>query len=463
MDFISVNGIIIFTFLLALGGVGVYHSRQIKTGEDFALAGRRLGPSVLIGTLVATWIGTGSIFGNAEFTFMHGVAGFFLPFAGALGMVVLSYLAPKARAIQADSVPEILKIRFGRGAQMIGALALIGAYLIIVSYQFRAGATVASRLLPGLSADFLPIGFAIFIILYTVIGGMVSVAWTDFVNGILMATGLIAALVWTWFTWDPQVQPIPAEMKVASGGQPPIAWVGFLLPSFLLILGDANLYQRFMSSESPKTARRSAWGMFVGVVVLECAVIGLAFFGRLMLDTPPDNPAHVIIVMADELLPAAIGILILATATAVIITTADSYLLGASTSVAVDFAKGLKSPHIQRVIVVVLGLAALGLAYLSDEYFSVALYAYTLYGASLTPAVICALLFPRIPGKAVVAGMAAGLGTAIGWRVWEHFGLPEVLSVWDPVLPALAANVGALALFALILPASKTDSSVSTS
>lgn len=456
-------------FLVFLTFLGIWHSRKIKTGEDFALAGRRLGFGVLVGTLVATWIGTGSLFGNAEFTYEHGLCALFLPLAGGIGILLLSILAPRARGLPAGSVPQILRMRFGRAAQLIGAFALIGAYLIIVSYQFRAGEKVAARLLPVIPADSalyisghdlrILVGFAVFIILYTVLAGMVSVAWTDLINGILMTVGLISALLWVAFHWDPNTQPIPDDLRLIGGGESPVAWIGFMLPAFLLVLGDANLHQRFMSASSPKTARFSAFGMFVGVVVLEFVVIGLALFGRLMLKEQLANPGHVIVELAFNQLPWGIGLMIMASATAVIITTADSYLLGAATSVAVDLHSGLTTPWKQRVIVMGVGLLALGIAFVSDKYFSVALYAYTLYGATLTPAVVCALLLPRTPRAAVVWGMASGLGVALLWRMAETYSmLPAALESVDAVLPALFANVLVLVVLTLSLgPAEPRD------
>ncbi|MCP3902203.1 MAG: sodium:solute symporter family protein [Planctomycetes bacterium] len=442
---------VILAFLTVLAAVGVLHARRVRTAEDFTLAGRRLGPGVVIGTLVATWIGTGSIFGNAEFTFEHGVAGLFLPLSGAAGILALAFLAPRVRAIPAGSVPEILGQRFGRAAQLIGAVALIGAYLVIVSYQYRAGAAVAARIFPTIPPGALLVGFAAFIVLYTALAGMLSVAWTDFVNGILMAIGLIAALVWALTHWDPATTPIPEPLREPSGGLSPGSWIGIMLPAFLLVLGDANLHQRFMSADSARTARRAAIGMFVGVLVLEIVVISLALLSTVMLPATPENPGHCILDLAYTGLPPVIGILIVATVTVVILTTADSYLLGASTSVAVDLGPGLRSPKQQRIIVIALGIAALGLAYTSNRFFDVALYAYTLYGASLTPAVLCALLLPRVPGRAVVSGMAAGLGTALIWKgLLEADLLPGALAGIDAVLPALLMNLFSLVVVGVV-------------
>ena len=161
----------ILCFLAALTAVGAWYARRVRTAEDFALAGRKLGAPILVGTLVATWMGTGSLFGNAEFAVTYGVSAFLLPVASAVGIVVLTFLAPRARALPAQTVPQILGIRFGMTAQRLAAVTLIGAYLIIVSYQYRAGSAFAVRLFPGTEKWMLTVGFAFFVILFTALAG----------------------------------------------------------------------------------------------------------------------------------------------------------------------------------------------------------------------------------------------------------------------------------------------------
>ncbi len=432
-------------FLAALTALGAWYTRRVRTAEDFALAGRKLGAPILVGTLVATWTGTGSLFGNAEFAVTNGVSAFLLPVASAVGIVVLTFLAPRARALPAQTVPQILGIRFGMTAQRLAAVTLIGAYLIIVSYQYRAGAAFAARLFPGAEAWMLTLGFAFFVILFTALAGMFSVAITDVVCGGVMIVGLLVALALVLGDARDADVALPPAMRQAWGGKNAVFWLGVMLPGFLLILGDANLHQRFLSARDPATARRSAVGMFFGVLVVDWAIIGLALLGGLLLATPPANPGHIIVDVAFELVPAGIGMLIAAAGFAVILSTADSYLLATATSTAGDFADRWRRPRWQRVLVVVLGLAALGLAFTSDEFFSVALYAYTLYGASLTPAVLLALLRPKTAPATVIAGIAAGLGAALLWKLllWQEM-LGSPWNELEPVIPALTANVCAM-------------------
>ncbi len=433
---------VIAAFLIGMTAIGLWHARRVRSAEDFALGGRRIGAPVLAGTLIATWIGTGSLFGNTEFTYQNGVAGFFLPLSGVAGMLVLAYLAPRVRELPATSVPQILGLRFGRATQVLGAVALILAYLVIVSYQYRAGAAVAERIFPGLDQTALRIAFAAFVILYTALAGLTSVALTDVVNGIVLSIGLLVGLGLAWNGWNPQLHPFDAEMLRPWAGIGAVGWISLLLPPFLLIMGDANMYQRFMAANSPAAARRAAFGAFAGLLVLESTIIGVALLGRVMLPTRLSNAGDVIIEMAFTVFPPVVGLLLAATAIAVIISTADSYLLACSTSAAMDLVGKTVSPAPQRVLVIVFGVFALLPAFLWEEFLSVALYAYTLYGASLTPAVLAALLRPATSSRAVLGGMIAGLGTALVWKLLLDTGVfAGTLAGVDPVLPALGANV----------------------
>ena len=74
---IYLNVILVYLFILM--GVGIYKSRKIHTQTDFAVAGRKLTPWILVGTMLATWIGTGSILGNAGKTYETGMAALILP------------------------------------------------------------------------------------------------------------------------------------------------------------------------------------------------------------------------------------------------------------------------------------------------------------------------------------------------------------------------------------------------
>jgi SSS family transporter len=467
---------LLIAYLAILLLVGAWKARTLRDRDDFHLAGRSLGATVLAGTLIATWIGTGSIFGNAEEAYSVGLATWLLPLAGAAGIFVLWRLASRLRSNTHVTVQDLLEERFGPGARIMGTIALIAGYIVIVSYQYRAGAAVLRYAAPELTETTAVCLVAFIVILYTALAGMASVARTDLVNGVLMTFGVLAVLAVQLVHFGGPagvIEALPAGHQQTSGHYPPIKILSILLPAFLLVLGDANLYQRFFSAKDPGTARRSALWMLGGVLLLEYAILALALCGRARVEagdiSAPAHAAHIVIhlAFADPLLPVWLGALLLATVVAVIVSTADSYLLSPATSLVRDvwerFGPGdAASTHpllLGRTAVLILGLIALGIAFTSDSFFDLALFAYTLYGATITPALLAALFWPRATARGALLGMLTGLTTALAWRFIIQAALlhgltpgsstHDLISSTDAVIPALLAATIALVGFSL--------------
>ncbi len=466
-------------YLVVLIGVGAVKARKVKSQEDFSLAGRGLPTFVLVGTLLATWIGTGSIFGNAQETFSVGTAAFLLPIAGGLGIVALYLLAPRIRRFGQFTIQDILEARFGPAARVFGTVTLLLAYVIIVSYQYRAGSAVLEQMVPDLGRATAICTVAAFVILYTALAGMFSVAYTDVANGILMAIGLafaIPLLLDETGGFGAALDALQPEQRSVFGHYGWITLINVLLPPFLLLVGDANMVQRFFSARNPKSARTSAAWMFGGVLVLECAIILVALLGAALvaqgkLETSDGVGRHIVVDVAFAVLPSFVGALLVGTVVAVVVSTADSYLLSPATSMVRDvYQRFLRpdadEPHVVlvgRVVVVALGFVALALAFTSDEFFSVALFAYTIYGAGITPALLAAYFWRRATAPAAVASMVTGVGTALVWKGmtsgWIAAGPIEPLIIWaidrgmDAVIPAVVVSFGVLIVVSLLTPA----------
>ena len=87
----------IFIYLIFLTIIGVRKYNKIQNQNDFALAGKNLSSPILLGTMLATWIGTGSILGNAGKAYEIGISAIILPLGGLFGIYVLSIIAPKVK------------------------------------------------------------------------------------------------------------------------------------------------------------------------------------------------------------------------------------------------------------------------------------------------------------------------------------------------------------------------------
>lgn len=456
--------LVVLAYLLGLLAVGAWKARRVRTQADFTLAGRGLGVFVLFGTMLATWIGTGSVFGNSEKTAEVGIAAWVLPLGGVLGILALAPIAPRARRFAGFTVQDILEARYTPTARVLGTVTLILAYVTIVSYQYRAGGAVLHHLAPSISPEHATIAAAVFVIAYTVLAGMISVAYTDVVNGMLMLAGFAVTLPLLWIRVggaEGLRAALPPEKLLAIGPLPAREIVALTLPSFLLVLGDANMYQRFFSARDPATAAKAVRWLAVGVLVMEAAIIGSAWIGS-ALTGPLDNPGHVLVFVARDHLPVAVGSLLLATIVAVILSTADSYLLVPATCLVRDILQRFLLRNADerqlvlasRVAVVALGVLAWGLTRTSDRFLAVALYAYTMYGAGITPSLLAAFLWPRATSTGAVASISTGIVVTIGWETFGGRILPGV----ETVYPAAALSVAALVVGSLLTPAPRNAS-----
>lgn len=473
--------VVVALSMLALVAVGLIKARQVHDQAGFALAGRSLSPLVLVGTLLATWTGTGSIFGNAEQAYEVGLPALILPLAAAAGIVVLVVMIPGVRARGRFTLQDVLEQRFGPAARVLGTLTLVAAYLVIVSYQLRAAAvvleTVAGHALTEMAPDdpwrdlivdaHVPIlvGVALLIGLYTALAGLMSVALTDTLNGLLMVGGVAAALplvVHAVGGWDQVVAGLPEGGRQLGGHYSLPGVVSVLLPSFLLLVGDANLHQRFLAAPSAAAARRAAWLLIPGVLLIDGLILLTALAGRALLPEL-EEPGQVILQVALVGLPDVLGALLVAAILAIIVSTADSFLLSSSSALVHDVYRRFLRPDLGdreavracRLAVALLTAVALGLAFTSDRFFDVALFAYTLYGVGITPVLLAALFWRRATPAGALASMVTALTTALAWEIgggeaWAaaHLGLPEDARV-GAVIPAVL--VAGLVLVAVSL------------
>ena len=121
----ALDQLVCLGYLVALVGVGLWRGRKVDTQDEFVVGGRRMSTFVLIGTLLATWIGTGSVLGGAGLAYRVGFSALWFS-AGAWSAIVILYLiAGRARAFAQYTVPDMLEARYGPAARILGTLVTI--------------------------------------------------------------------------------------------------------------------------------------------------------------------------------------------------------------------------------------------------------------------------------------------------------------------------------------------------
>ena len=453
--------IAVIIYVLLLMGVGIYKSRSIKTQDDFMVAGRKTSTLFLVGTLVSTWIGTGSLFGGAGLAFRMGFAQLWMSAGAWLAIIIVYFLAHRVRRISEYTVPDILEKRYNSTARILGTVIIIIAYLTIAGYQFRAGGRLLNILL-GIDPR---IGGAIacgVVIIFTVVAGMLSIMSIDIFNALMKTFGMIIALPLVYFAIGgaEQVAKLPAD-RFEIFGQNDWVWaMGVFFPTFFLLLGESSMYQKFFSAKDESSARKAVIGMVIGVVVLETllcvlAVVGSSKYFTLQPFANPDGTLDkattetIILQLARFDLPLIAGMILLCAAVAMMLSTATSFLMIPSTNVTRDIYQRFINPQIsqttivrfQRIAIVILGVIAYVVASFFKSILDMAFTAYTMVGAGITPALLAAFLWKRVTIQGGVASIIAGLGVPLVITI-ANFILTEPLMDTDYIiLPSAAASI----------------------
>lgn len=461
-------------YLLVLTGIAAWRSRQVKNHADFTVAGRTLSPWVLVCTMLAVWIGTGSIVGNAGKAYESGLATLLVPLGSVLGIVVLCFIAPRARVQDVYSVPELIDHRYGRTARLLAVFALVTAYMVIVSYQFNALGAVLNTILTDASGRSLltpgqgTLAAAVFVTALATLAGLLSLASADIVNGIIITGTLFIALPLLWGRAG-GLPGISAAYEAMGKGEhlriggvfSGVELVNFCLPAFLLVMGDANQYQRFFASRNARGARSAVIVLVFAVWLIESLIILEAWIASSLIPHP-EQGRYVLIYAARDLLPAAVGILFMITIVGIILSTANSFLLIPATTVTRDIYVSLLHPEadarrvifVNRALVVVFGVIGylVSLAFAADTtIFEKALYAYTIYGVSITPCLVASFFWKRATPAGAIASILSGVALTL---LWGEVIQPRLGGGWlgqmDAVLPAMAVSIIALVAGSLL-------------
>ena len=428
-------------YTLAIVGVGLYSAKFAScTTSDYLLARKGLGGWVTALSASASsesgWVTLGLV-GTA---FNEGLAAIWVAPGCLMGYIFnWWFMAKPIQKYSADkeiyTIPDLLASIYNKKAMAIRWISVIVIFFMMTAYvgaQFNAAGKAFEAVFHIKYQLGVLIGMLI-VVVYTFSGGFRAVAWTDFVQGLLMWLALVILPViviahaggWsemfaTLRSYNPDLVNITSKKVGFAALGLIIGWLGIGLG----YPGQPHILLRFMAAKDEKailTGRIVAmvWGVlvFTGAVFLGLAT--RAVFGTL------GDAEQALPIIAIQLLPGVIAGLMLAAVLAAICSTADSQLLVASSSISHDLyarltGKNLDSRHtimIDRLAVAVLGILAMVLALTADRViFSFVLYAWAGLGAAFAPPLILGMLWKKATASGAIAGMIVGFVTVVIWK-----------------------------------------------
>ena len=442
--------IVFILYLLCMLSIGVFFFfRDRKGGEKtFFLGDRKMGAWVGALSAGASDMSAWVLMGLPTSVYAFGLGKIWIP-VGLVAGYTASWLieAPRLRrfsivAGDAITIPQYLSNRFlakSKELQVICAVVFLLAYTVYAASSIKACGTLFHKVIgmDSMEAMFL----AVFIVVgYTFMGGFSAVCWTDFFQGLLILGAMLLAPIFALFVLEFSGDAIDASSHYwnpAADWRDVVSGLAWGLGYF----GMPHIIIRFMSISSQKTLKRSAWiGIAWTVLILIFAAL-IGIIGRLDFGMDADMTKNelVFIQMVRRIFPGVISGILLSAVLAASMSTADSQLLSASSSLASDVYKPIIRKNkasdrellwIGRFVVLAVAVVALVIAANpnSGSIMGLVENAWGLFGAAFGPTILLSLFWRKFNFAGAVTGIVAGAAIDICWLVFlKQTGIYEIL------------------------------------
>jgi SSS family solute:Na+ symporter len=457
---LNIHLALLIIYSVGLVAIGLWVARLVKGAGDFFVAGRQLSATLIFSTVLASNIGAGTTVGAAGVSYRDGISGWWWNGAAALGSVALAlWIGPRIWKIASEhnlfTAGDYLELRYGPAVRgVIAALIWVGT-LSILAGQLLAGAAVL-RVVAGISDTSGIVISALVMGVYFVAGGLLSSAWVNAVQLLVLLVGFIVAVPIVLakagglaaFT-APTLPPTFTDVFYSAGPLSGWTFVVAFTPAFVVSPG---LIQKAYGAISARAVRI---GILAAAIVQAMFAFAPTLLGMSARVISPEiaNPNLVLPTVLLEQLPTALGALGLAAIFSAEVSTCDAILFMLSTSLSKDLYKRFIAPtatdaQVLRVarLAAVAGamggvLFALQLRTIAD---ALAIF-YSLLGVSLFVPVIGGLFIHRAATAHALGAIVVGVLT----RLVLQYAPGASRYAWaDPTLVGIGA--AAAAFFALL-------------
>lgn len=422
-------GLSIIVYLVFMFALAIWANKQVHTTEDFLVAGRRLPLSMAWATLLATWFGAGTLLTATDEVAKHGLQKIALePLGAGLCLIIAGlFYARKLWEMKLCTLSDFFERTFGPKAEVISAVVMCPGFFGWIAAQLVALAGIL-HLFFGIPISVGIIVIAVVCTVYTMIGGMLSVTLTDFVQIILILVGLVMLAFSAYSTFgggsfaagitklmeqtDPQsLVVVPHETAAAF-----IGWISILLVGSLGNIPGQDLTQRIFSSRSGKTAK---WACIIAgtmYIVFGMIPMSLGLLGKLMLR--PDVTFPILPDLAQRMLPPYISVVFVLLVLSAVMSTIDSAILAPAGVIAQNILKKpvkgrISDMRLNHIGVVFVAGVSLCFAFMGDSAYELLASAYAVGLVGMFVPLTLGLHFGARNEKGAIASMVGGLSVFI--------------------------------------------------
>jgi sodium/proline symporter len=455
-------------YKVVLIAIGLWATRRNRDDADFFLGGRRLGGFIAALSASASSSSAWTLLGVSGAAFAWGISALWLFPATLLGFLInWLWVAPRLWRLSGETgsitLTELLASDAEEGARraivVLSSLAILFAFLFYIAAQFQAAGNAFAASFGLSPRTSIAIGAAI-IVAYTLLGGFWAVSVTDSVQGLLMAASAIILPV-VALTAVGGGTALVAGLEAHPGAHgmsmtreyPGLLGLGFVLGTLGIGLGypgQPHVVNRFMALRDGTALARGRVIAIGWAVIIYSGMLLLGLSARVLFNGIPDGE-QVLFHAANSLLPAAVAGVMTAAVLSAIMSTADSQLLVAASSVSWDLRRLRRGSEARpsrgladtRAVVVAVSLVAMTLAIFAPAtIFSRVLFAWHALGSAFGPVLMLRLAGRPAGGKATVASIATGFGLTVAFYL-----MPDAPGDWvERLVPFFAAATVAMAV-----------------
>lgn len=348
-------GIVIAYFLVVLF-IGFAVAKRNKTGEELFLGGRTFTWSLIGLSIFASNISSSTIIGLSGVAYSSGVVQSVYEWMSGIPLIVAAAIfIPMYLRAKITTIPEFLQLRYdARSRNFFSAMTIFMSVVIEMAGGLYAGAIVLQSFIPDLVVWQTTLFLALFAGLYTAVGGLRAVVYTDAIQAVILIIGctfLTYALYRELgFDWNRVLASVPEGhlSMVRPLDDPTLPWAGLLIGvpfmSFWYFTTNQFIVQRILGS---KNIRHARWGMMFAGFLKIIPLFMMVIPGVLAISVIPglDNPDMVFPTAMKQFLPVGLMGLVLAGLVSAIMSSVDSILNSSSTLIVMDFVQPRK-PHL---------------------------------------------------------------------------------------------------------------------
>lgn len=402
--------------------IGWWANKRVTTTADFIVAGRQLPLWVLWASTFATFWCAGVVLGAAEEAYKGGIIDVIAdPYGGGVCLILTGlFFIRSMRRMKCTTPSDFYEARYNKTAGLLCSLFQIACYIGGVGYLFVAFGEILKSFL-GISLEAGIIVGAIVVFLYMIVGGMLAIALTDFVQMLMILVGLVIAFplalsaVGGWEVFVTSVPPESFDITPKTGGVS--AWIGWFAAWAALGLGNIPGGDTFQRNLAAKNENVAVWGLLIagiGYLTLGNIPVLIGIMGKVLV--PGLEDASLVLPEVAKIVfhPVVYGLFI-ASLVGATMSSSDSYLLVASSAIGRNVYRYFKPDvsdkqmlFMNKLMVPVCGILSIMIALYAQSIYDLMVKTYELLLGGLFAPLLMGIYWKKANSYGAITAMIVG-------------------------------------------------------